>query len=114
MRKLATEYSVEVDNFGKDSWSEIVGNFDDANIYQTWSYDAVRYGRENISHMVLKKNGSIVAASQARIVKIPLINAGIVYIRWGPLWRMRGLTHSSHSSGKRGINGFQREGVRER
>jgi lipid II:glycine glycyltransferase (peptidoglycan interpeptide bridge formation enzyme) len=95
MRKLATEYSVEVDNVHKDSWSEIVGNFDDANIYQTWSYDAIRYGRENISHMVLKKNGSIIAASQARIVKIPLIKAGIAYIRWGPLWRMRGNTAHS-------------------
>lgn len=90
MKKLAAKYSVEIDSFDKDSWCEIVGKFDDANIYQTWSYDAVRWGRENISHMVLKKNGSIVAASQARIVKIPLISAGIAYIRWGPLWRMRG------------------------
>ena len=90
MKKLAEGYSVEFDDFDKDSWHGIIKKFADGNIYQTWSYDAIRYGRENISHMVLKKKGAVVAAAQARMVKIPLINAGIAYIRWGPLWHLQG------------------------
>ena len=72
-------------------WHQILEEFNDANIYQTWSYDEVRGGRDNISHVVLKKDGEVVAAAQARIVKLPLIGAGIAYVRWGPLWRRRSL-----------------------
>ncbi len=71
-------------------WCESLEQFDDANIYQTWSYDEVRGGRENISHLLLRKNGDIVAVAQARIMKLPVIRAGIAYVRWGPLWRRRG------------------------
>jgi hypothetical protein len=28
--------------------------------------------------------------AQARIAKIPILNAGIAYVRWGPLWKLRG------------------------
>ena len=89
MRKLSPGYSSEVDRFDKNKWHEILKKFDDTNIYQTWSYDAIRCGRNKISHLVLKMNGDVVAAAQARIVKIPYINLGIAYIRWGPLWKLR-------------------------
>ena len=62
-------------------------DFSDANIYQTWSYDQVRGGRDNISHIVLKKDSTAVAAAQAKLLRLPLIGAGIAYVRWGPLWR---------------------------
>jgi len=90
MRELAPDYNVEVDGIDEDAWFEIMQKFDDANIYQTWSYDAIRCGKENISHLILKKNGTIVAAAQSRILKIPFINTGIAYIRWGPLWQLHG------------------------
>ena len=88
MRKLSPGYSSEVDSVDKDTWFEILKGFCDTNIYQTWSYDAIRCGRNNISHLVLKKNENIVAAAQAKIVKIPFTNIGIAYIRWGPLWKL--------------------------
>jgi lipid II:glycine glycyltransferase (peptidoglycan interpeptide bridge formation enzyme) len=90
MRKLSPGYSSEVDSVDKDTWFEILKGFCDTNIYQTWSYDAIRCGRNNISHLVLKKDGDIVAAAQVRIVKIPFITIGIAYIRWGPLWKLHG------------------------
>ena len=40
-------------------WSQMLDLFDDANIYQTWSYGAVRWGRKNLSHLVLKRNGEV-------------------------------------------------------
>lgn len=85
--EITMDYSIKVDIFNKNTWQNIIKMFDDANIYQTWSYGLIKYGRKNISHLVFEKNGSIVAATQVRIVKIPFINAGIAYVRWGPLWQ---------------------------
>lgn len=82
-------YNVEVDTVDKDTWHKIINDFSDANIYQTWSYDEIRSGRKRMSHLILKKNGIIVATAQVRIVKIPVINAGIAYVFWGPLWKIK-------------------------
>ena len=91
MKKLSPGYISEIDSVDKDTWFEIFKKFDDANIYQTWSYDAIRCGRNNISHLVLKKDGDIVAAAQTRIAKVPIVKAGIAYVRWGPLWKLSGI-----------------------
>jgi hypothetical protein len=86
-RALPPEYSAEIDTVDEERWCRALEQFDDANIYQTWSYDEVRCGRKNISHMLLKRNGNIVAAAQARVAKAPFITIGVAYVRWGPLWR---------------------------
>lgn len=88
-RELGPGYSVDIDAVDEASWHQILEEFTDANIYQAWAYEEVRSGRDNISHVVLRKDGQAVAAAQARIVKVPLIGAGIAYVRWGPLWRRR-------------------------
>lgn len=90
LTELQSEYSVEVDTVDKTIWNCILERFDDANIYQTWSYEEVKSGINNMSHLLLKKNGDVVAAAQARIAKIPFTSTGVAYIRWGPLWRLRG------------------------
>lgn len=90
MSELAPGYSVEVDTIDEPAWCRVLEQFDDANIYQTWSYDEVRCGRDKISHLLLRENGNIAAIAQARLVTVPLIKAGIAYVRWGPLWRRHG------------------------
>lgn len=89
-RQLHSDYHSEVDAIDERTWCQVLERFDDANIYQTWPYDEVRCGRERISHLVLKKRGHIVAFAQARIVKAPILNAGVAYVRWGPLWHRTG------------------------
>jgi peptidoglycan biosynthesis/recognition FemAB-like protein len=86
-RELGQGYTTEVDTCDEGTWCQILENFEDASIYQTWSYAGVIAGRRNTSHLILRKNGEIAAIAQARIAKLPLINAGIAYIHWGPLWR---------------------------
>jgi hypothetical protein len=88
-RALDTGYSAEADGVDEARWHEGLQGFRDANIYQTWPYDEVRAGRGNLSHLVLAKDGGTVALAQARIVKLPLIGAGIAYVRWGPLWQRK-------------------------
>ena len=89
MRELGAGYVSEVDTVDERTWYQTLQDFDDANIYQTWAYDAVRCGRENISHLLLKRSGHIAAVAQARIIKLPFLDVGIAYVRWGPLWRRR-------------------------
>jgi lipid II:glycine glycyltransferase (peptidoglycan interpeptide bridge formation enzyme) len=83
-------YTIEMDQVTKAEWEEFLQRFDDANIYQTWSYGAVRWGEKNLSHLVLKKEDEVVAMAQLRIVKLPGIDAGIAYLFRGPLWKLRG------------------------
>jgi lipid II:glycine glycyltransferase (peptidoglycan interpeptide bridge formation enzyme) len=86
---LESIYTIETDTIDKDAWSRVLLEFDDANIYQTWSYGAIRWGEKNLSHLLLKKNGDIVAAAQARIVKLHFLPLGIAYIRWGGMWQRK-------------------------
>ena len=90
MWELSENYRAEIDSIDKDKWYEVIRNFDDANIYQTWAYDETRCSRKNVSHLVLKKDGEIVAAAQLRLARIPVMNAGVAYVRWGPLFKSKG------------------------
>jgi len=82
-------YSVEAGTFGKNRWHEILHRFDDSSLMQTWSYGAARWGQDNLSHVLLKRNDEIVAAAQVIIRTVPLLGAGLAYIKWGPLWQLR-------------------------
>ncbi len=86
---LDNKYVAEFDSISEQEWNEICGQFADGNIYQSWSYDAIRCGEENLSHLVLRYADNVVAAAQARIVRIPVLGLGAAYLRWGPLWQLR-------------------------
>lgn len=84
------KYSVEIDTATATEWSELLTTFEDANLYQTWSYGAVRWGEHNLSHLVLRQAGSVVGMAQLRIISVPLLRRGIAYLRWGPVCQLRG------------------------
>jgi hypothetical protein len=63
----------------------LLNRFEDATVYQTWAYGAVRWGQSNLSHLVLKRNREVVAMAQLRIVRPRHFNCGIAYLTWGPL-----------------------------
>jgi len=86
---LKLGYTFEVATAGKEEWSQIQRRFSDATIYQSWSYGSVRWGVENLSHLILRKNGEVIAAAQSRIIRIPVIGSGVAYIYKGPMWKLR-------------------------
>ena len=92
-RATAPDFRAEVDQIDKAEWSRVLPDFEDAMVYQTWSYGEIRWGGRNLSHLVLKRNGEIVALSQARILTLPVVKHGIAYVAWGPVWRRRGQKH---------------------
>lgn len=93
---LAPGYSAEIDTVDKSEWERIIDSFDDANIYQTWSYEAVRSGEGNLSHLLVKKEGELVAAAQVRLAKVPFSSMRVAYLRWGPMWRRLGRSCDVH------------------
>jgi hypothetical protein len=87
---LDSVWQVEVDRVTPEEWSANLDRFSDANLYQTWSYGAIRWGRKNLSHLVLKRNGEILGMAQLRVVRPTRFNFGMAYLRWGPLCHRRG------------------------
>ena len=85
-----SEWQVEVDRCAPDEWGQMLDLFYDANVYQTWSYGQVRWGRRNLSHLVLKRGGEVIGMAQLRIVRPTRFNFGMAYLRWGPLFEQRG------------------------
>jgi len=79
-------HTVEIDQVSEKEWSNIIRSFDDSIIYQTWPWGEVRWGRKNLSHIVLKKGAEVVAAAQCWIIKIPVSGWGIAYVKCGPMW----------------------------
>jgi len=83
-------WQVEVDRATPAEWSSMLDRFYDGNLYQTWSYGTVRWGRKSLSHLVLKRNGEVLGMAQLRIIRPTRFNFGMAYLRWGPLCHRRG------------------------
>ncbi len=84
------DFQIEVDRATPAEWSAMLDLFCDANFYQTWSYGAVRWGRKNLSHLVLKRDGEVLGMAQIRIMRPTRFNFGMAYLRWGPVCHRRG------------------------
>jgi lipid II:glycine glycyltransferase (peptidoglycan interpeptide bridge formation enzyme) len=83
-------WNAEVDRVSDSEWSELLDQFDDANIYQTPAYGHSRWGKANLSRLVLKRDGQPVGMAQFRIIRPTPLKFGMAYLRWGPLWEKRG------------------------
>src|ERR1039458_2849814 len=84
---IASTFATSVDQITEAEWNDLLPQFADANLYQTWAYGAVSWGAKNLSHLLLKSAGQVVGMAQFRIVRVPLLSSGIAYLRWGPLSR---------------------------
>ncbi len=87
---VAPEYRFRVDNFAEAEWSAMMAFFDDASVYQTWAYGAVRWHKKNLSHCVLYHKNEVVGMAQLRIMRPGKLPFGVAYLRWGPLCQRSG------------------------
>ena len=106
-------WQLEMDRTTPAEWSAMLDLFYDANLYQTWSYGAVRWGRKNLSHLVLKRNGEVFGMAQLRIIRPTRFNFGMAYLRWGPLCHRRG-TELDPEATSRMATALEEEYVRKR
>ena len=101
MTNSFSNYATEVDSAEKTSWESLLLEFEDANIYQTWSWGGINWGDSNLSNLILRKDREVVAMAQIRIRKLPIIKAGIATVFWGPLWRRKGRPPDYAGSGSK-------------
>jgi hypothetical protein len=87
---IASTFATSVDRITEREWTDLLPQFADASIYQTWAYGAVHWGEKQLSHLVLRRNGTVLAAAQLRLIRLPILRRGIAYLRWGPLWQRKG------------------------
>ena len=99
-RNPPVAWDIETDVVSPAAWAEVLDLFEDANIYQTWAYGEVRWGRENLSHLVLRRNGEVAAIAQLRIYHPVRLGIGIAYLRWGPLFYRRGQTPDAEAASR--------------
>ncbi len=84
---LDSAYSADIDTVKESDWNELLRKFSDASLYQTWAYGKTKRGASRLSHALLWHQKELVAISQVRIMKTPLLSAGVAYVHWGPLWK---------------------------
>jgi len=84
-------FSVSVDRVTEPEWNDLLNPFVDANIYQTWAYGAVSWGENQLSHLILRREGEPVALAQLRLIRLPIVGSGVAYLRWGPVCARRDL-----------------------
>jgi lipid II:glycine glycyltransferase (peptidoglycan interpeptide bridge formation enzyme) len=82
-------YKCSVDNIAKEEWHRIVQNFRDGIIDQTWSYATASWGKGELSHLIVNKGDTVVAAAQVVLLQLPLIRRGTAFVKFGPMWEPR-------------------------
>jgi len=87
---LDSGFTYSVDIADENEWNAIVPQFRDATVNQTWAYGRVRSKGTPPSHLVLKRNGQVVAAAMTRIIALPVLKGGGAYVGSGPMWRLLG------------------------
>lgn len=74
---------IEIDNIDKAGWDKLITQFEDASIYQTWSYG--NSAERSISHIILKEGNEILGCCQVELRRALFRKIGIADIHWGPL-----------------------------
>lgn len=82
-------YTAEIDSVEQRHWTRLLHEFDDATIFQTWAYGAARWGRDRLSHAVIKQDGEVVGLAQSVLVGVPLLGKMLALVTFGPLWQRR-------------------------
>lgn len=88
---MSSQPKLEATRLDAAQWHDVMRRFEDATIYQTVAFGSVCWKEKQLHHLVLRDaSGEALAATQVRLMTVPLLNRGIAYVRWGPLFRRRG------------------------
>lgn len=80
---------IEIDTIDRSRWHRLITEFDDASLFQTWSYGSAT-GKVGLSHIVVKGGADILGCCQVELTQSPIPKVGIADIHWGPLCMRRG------------------------
>ena len=86
-----------VRDFEQNEWVEIVSQFQDLSLLQTWEYGLAKAqtGSWKVQRGIFLEDEHVVGAFQALVRTIPGLRRGLVWINRGPLWERDGNANSS-------------------
>ena len=82
----------EINN--KIFWHELLQDFNDANIYQTWNFALLVQNEKIVKHIAIYSNQSLIGLVKIRIRTVPILKRGIAYILNGPIWQKKNNVNS--------------------
>ncbi|HEY7752164.1 MAG TPA: hypothetical protein VH917_07710, partial [Ignavibacteriaceae bacterium] len=85
-----SEYKISVID-DANLWNNLLDQFIDANIYQTWNYSKILRDEKLVENVVIYKGGEVIGATEVRIKMAPVLPRGVAYIYSGPLWRPKNI-----------------------
>jgi lipid II:glycine glycyltransferase (peptidoglycan interpeptide bridge formation enzyme) len=76
-------------SFSQDEWTEIISEFPDVSLMQTWEYGEAkaRTGPWEVERTIFLEDNRLIGAAQAMVRPLPWLGGGLVWINRGPLWR---------------------------
>jgi lipid II:glycine glycyltransferase (peptidoglycan interpeptide bridge formation enzyme) len=77
-----------------------LGEFADANIYQTYAYGNLKRSERNLSTVVMRGDDQALVAAVVWLFPIPGLGARLAAIKWGPLFRNRNRAASESDVGR--------------
>lgn len=83
-------YAVEIMDVA-EGWDALAARFSDIALEQTASYMLGRWSAGHVCGLVLREaaSGEPEALALAVVAALPLVKAGLAYVKFGPLWRRR-------------------------
>src|SRR6476619_1810115 len=82
------QLTVDIGSLGRE-WDDVLAVFRDASIYQSRAYAELRGHGSAVEHVVVRRDGRLLAAAQVELVTVPVARAGVARVFWGPMWRLR-------------------------
>lgn len=75
-----------------ESWDRTIARFDDFSVEQSVAYLAPRVGLHRLCGVLVRRAGSgdVAAACLVALAVTPVFRRGVVFIKFGPLWRPAG------------------------
>jgi lipid II:glycine glycyltransferase (peptidoglycan interpeptide bridge formation enzyme) len=97
-RSEALPYVVDIVTNVDGTWDRLVAGFSDLCLEQTAAYTVGRWGNSRLCGLVLRgaMSGEPEAAALALVAAVPLLKAGLAYVKFGPLWKPRNRPERPH------------------
>jgi lipid II:glycine glycyltransferase (peptidoglycan interpeptide bridge formation enzyme) len=73
-----------------DEWARVLDLFEDASIFQTTAFVTAKFPSQQLEHVVVERDGAVIAAAQVRLLRVPLVGEAVAYVLWGPMYRRYG------------------------
>lgn len=81
---------VGVDTLSDQDWDKTFSGLGNLHYEQTAAYTTAQWGEKKSSHLIMRDGDDVVGGARVTLLKLPSIDRGIAWVRFGPVWRPKG------------------------